>query len=112
LSWSSDGAYISSTAGRIGSQFLAPLIERSTWNLQAALSGHNKPITVSKINPRLFKSKNAPDNEESLENLGCYSVVAIASIESTISIWKPHMSKPYAVILDIFKMGITDMSWG
>lgn len=22
------------------------------------------------------------------------------------------MTKPYAVILDIFKMGITDMSWG
>ncbi len=47
-----------------------------------------------------------------VENLSCYSVVAIASIESTISIWKPHMEKPYAVILDIFKMGITDMSWG
>ena len=22
------------------------------------------------------------------------------------------MTKPYAVILDLFKMGITDMSWG
>jgi hypothetical protein len=22
------------------------------------------------------------------------------------------MTKPYAVILDVFKMGITDMSWG
>lgn len=71
----------------------------------AALSGHNKPITVSRINPVLFKEKDS-------EALSCYSVVAIASIESTISIWKPHMTKPFAVILDIFKMGISDMSWG
>lgn len=46
------------------------------------------------------------------EALSCYSVVALASIDSTISIWKPYLSKPFTVILDIFKMGITDLSWG
>ena len=46
------------------------------------------------------------------EALSCYSVVALASIDSTISIWKPYLDKPFAVVLDIFKMGITDLSWG
>lgn len=44
--------------------------------------------------------------------LSCYSVVALASIDSTISIWKANMEKPFTVILDIFLMGVTDLSWG
>lgn len=55
LSWSSDGTFISTTAGKIDSQFMAPLIERSTWNQLATLTGHNKAITVSRINSKLFK---------------------------------------------------------
>ena len=39
-------------------------------------------------------------------------MVALASIDSTISVWKPYMDKPFAVVLDIFKMGVTDLSWG
>jgi protein HIRA/HIR1 len=38
--------------------------------------------------------------------------VAIASIDSTITVWKPSMDKPLTVMLDIFKMGISDLSWG
>lgn len=116
LSWSSDGTFISTTAGKIGNQYLAPLIQRSTWDLLATLSGHSKSITVTRINPKLFKVPNQ-DKEydyatgQEKPNLACYSVVALASIDSTISIWKPYMQKPLAVILDIFKMGITDMSW-
>lgn len=49
---------------------------------------------------------------EERESLSCYSVVAVASIDSTISIWKPYMDKPFTVILDLFNMGITDLSWG
>ena len=83
----------------------------------ATLAGHSKAITVSRINPRLFKDTRMnkefdPATGQYKESLACYSLVAIASIDSTISIWKPHMSKPFAVILDIFKMGITDISWG
>ena len=70
---------------------------------------------MTRINPRLFKetSNYTYDVETGKTTipLACYSVVAVASIECTISIWKPQMSKPFAVILDIFKMGITDMTW-
>lgn len=38
-------------------------------------------------------------------------MVALASIDSTISIWKPYLQGPITVILDIFKMGITDITW-
>ena len=38
--------------------------------------------------------------------------MAIASIDSTITVWKPSMDKPLTVMLDIFKMGISDLSWG
>lgn len=117
LSWSSDGQFISTTAGKIGSQHMAPLFERSSWKQFATLSGHSKTITTSRINPRLFKDENSSqelDYETGTykKALSCYSVVALASIDSTISIWKPFMSKPFAVILDIFNMGVTDLTWG
>lgn len=55
LSWSSDGLFISTTAGKIGPMHTAPLIERSSWKLLASLTGHNKTITSSRINPKLYK---------------------------------------------------------
>ncbi|CDW71962.1 protein hira [Stylonychia lemnae] len=117
LSWSADGQFISTTAGKVGSHHIAPLIERSSWKQMASLSGHNKTICTSRINPRLFKNPNTSkelnmDTGEYQEVLSCYSVVALASIDSTLSIWKPYMDKPFAVVLDIFKMGVTDLSWG
>lgn len=55
LSWSADGQFISTTAGKVGGIHTAPLIERSSWKLIAAIGGHNKTITSSRINPRLYK---------------------------------------------------------
>jgi protein HIRA/HIR1 len=105
LSWSADGAYLSTTAGKLGPYHTAPLIERSTWRQIATLSGHHKTITSSRINPRLYR-------QEGMDALECYSVVAIASIDSTLTVWKPGMQQPMTCILDIFKMGISDLSWG
>ena len=83
LSWSSDGAFIATTGGKFGTDNIAPLIDRSNWNLLAALSGHMKPISVSRINPTLFKSQG--------DQLSCYSIIALASAESTITVWKPNL---------------------
>ena len=55
LSWSADGAFISTTGGRVVNSHVAPLMERNSWGLIAALTGHSKPVTVSRINPTLFK---------------------------------------------------------
>ena len=44
--------------------------------------------------------------------MSCYSIIALASAESTITVWKPSMSKPLAILMDAFTMGITDLSWG
>jgi hypothetical protein len=71
LSWSSDGSFISATGGRIGGEYMVPLISRSTWNLMACLSGHNSSINISRINPMLYKADGA--------QLNCYSIVAIVS---------------------------------
>jgi protein HIRA/HIR1 len=40
LSWSSDGAFISTVGGKAGPHNIAPLIQRGKWDLMAALSGH------------------------------------------------------------------------
>ena len=105
LSWSSDGAFIATTGGKDGANNIAPMIERTSWNLTAALSGHLKPISVSRINPTLYKAGDGG-------NLSCYSIIALASAESTITVWKPGMVKPLAIIMDAFTMGITDLTWG
>mmetsp|Transcript_27450 Transcript_27450/g.41739 ORF Transcript_27450/g.41739 Transcript_27450/m.41739 type:complete len:178 (-) Transcript_27450:863-1396(-) len=104
LSWSSEGSFICSTAGRVCNEQMAPLISRSSWDLMACLAGHNSSINISRVNPSLYKSKGDP--------LNCYSVVAIGSQDSTISIWKPYLQKPFALVMDFCMMGVTDMSWG
>lgn len=107
LSWSQDGAFISTTGGKVGKHNVAPLIQRNTsWDLLACLSGHTKPINVSRINPTLYRQ------DTSGGSLACYSIIALASADSTISIWKPGLKQPLAVIVDAFKLGITDLSWG
>ena len=46
------------------------------------------------------------------QDVQAYSVIALASAESTITIWKPSMQKPFVIVTDLFKAGITDLSWG
>lgn len=104
LSWSSDGSFISSTGGRVCGQFMVPLLERSSWNLSACLSGHKSSINITRINPRLYKTGG--------KVLDCYSIVAIVSQDSTITVWKPGLPKPFAVIMDFCMMGVTDLTWG
>lgn len=106
LSWSSDGTHISTTGGKVGQANIAPLIDRNGWNLIAALAGHSKPVTVSRINPILFKQRN------NSQQLSCYSVCALASSDSTISVWLPSMNKPLTIVMDSFNLGVTDLSWG
>jgi protein HIRA/HIR1 len=105
LSWSADGAYLSTTAGKIGAYHTAPLIERSSWKILGTLSGHSKTITTSRINSRLYR-------QDGMDALECYSVVAIASIDGTITVWKPCMEHPLTIVMDLFKTGISDLSWG
>lgn len=116
LSWSSDGQLISTTGGKIGAAHISPIIDRSQWNHQVSMAGHKRPVVVTRFNPKLFKNQSSLDFDPSTgaytEIPGCYSVLAVASIESTISIWKPQMTQPLAVFMDVFKMGITDMTWG
>lgn len=104
LSWSSDGSFISTTGGRVQGEYIVPLIERSSWDLAACLAGHSSSINISRINQKLYK---APGSE-----LNSYSIVAIVSQDSTISVWKPQMSKPFALMMDFCMMGVTDLSWG
>ena len=85
-------------------EYIVPLIERSSWELMACLAGHNSSINISRINSRLYKHEGP--------SLNCYSVVAIVSQDSTISIWKPQLTKPFALIMDFSMMGVTDLSWG
>jgi protein HIRA/HIR1 len=106
LSWSADGAFISTTGGRVGNENISPLIDRNQWNLLAALSGHSKPITVSRINSTLYKNKT--DGNQ----LSCYSVIALGSAESTITVWQPSLEKPLVIMMDSFNLGVTDLSWG
>ena len=66
-----------------------------------------KPINATRINPRLYKVANQPNGSE----LACYSIVALGAIDTSISVWKPNMAKPFNVVLDLFKSGITDLTW-
>jgi hypothetical protein len=50
--------------------------------------------------------------KEASEKLSGFSVIALASAEGTISVWKPQLQKPLTILMDTFNMGVTDLSWG
>ena len=39
-------------------------------------------------------------------------MIALASADSTITVWQPKLAKPLTIMMDSFNLGVTDLSWG
>lgn len=39
-------------------------------------------------------------------------MIALASADSTITVWQPKLEKPLVIMMDSFNLGVTDLTWG
>ena len=104
LSWSPDGRNIV-TAHSLNNEFpVSHIVDRNNWNSDKSFVGHKKAIEVTAFNPNLFSyDLNHSDN---------YSVVALGSKDSSISIWSTAKTKPILIVEELFSSSILDLSWG
>eukprot|EP00049_Salpingoeca_infusionum_P026923 m.28963 g.28963 ORF g.28963 m.28963 type:complete len:939 (-) comp9099_c0_seq1:3035-5851(-) len=114
LDWSADGLYIIGTNARNNEVDVATCISRTTFTREQDLVGHSGPVIVARSNPCLFTSASAStaDSTSSTPDpSSCYSCLALAGNEGTVSIWLTSSSRSLAVVHDLFDDITTDLSW-
>ncbi|CAO1624325.1 unnamed protein product [Sympodiomycopsis kandeliae] len=105
LSWSPDGNHIVAANAMDGPVFVSSIIQRDTWSSDLKLVGHEDSVVVTAFSPRLFRVQG--DDPGSAPA----SIVALGSRDQSISIWITGMTRPIAVLKDVFDRQVTDLSW-
>lgn len=94
--------------------FASCLLERNSWKKLANLIGHTQPTTVTKFNPRMFrisKGKDAVNAGANEEENPYFSIVAVGSMDSTITLWNTNKSVPLVRLVGFFSETILDINW-
>ncbi|KAB5566411.1 TUP1-like enhancer of split-domain-containing protein [Coniochaeta sp. 2T2.1] len=111
-SWSPDGNHIAAANAVNGPVSSVAIIERTTWDSEINLIGHEGPTEVCAFSPRLFYTKNPEDGAANGHNPGSLvTVIASAGQDKTLSIWNTNTSRPLVILQDMASKSISDLSW-
>ncbi|KUI56171.1 Protein HIR1 [Cytospora mali] len=112
-SWSPDGNHIAAANAVNGPVSSVAIIERTRWDSEINLIGHEGPTEVCMFSPRLFYTKppaeNGTSNGHGAGNL--VTVIASAGQDRTLSIWNTNTSRPLVILQDLASKSISDLSW-
>ena len=120
-SWSPDGNHIAAPNAVNGPVSSVAIIERTRWDSEINLIGHEGPTEVCMFSPRLFYTKkptettngvtngNSSGNRREAESL--VTVIASAGQDKTLSIWNTNTSRPLVILQDIASKSISDLAW-
>lgn len=112
-SWSPDGNHIAAANAVNGPVSSVAIIERTRWDSEINLIGHEGPTEVCMFSPRLFYTKppaaNGASNGQGSGNL--VTVIASAGQDRTLSVWNTNTSRPVVILQDIASKSISDLSW-
>ncbi|WFD49721.1 HIR complex subunit [Malassezia furfur] len=100
-SWSPDGANILASNAMNGPVFVASVVKRLAWSSDISLVGHENAVTVASCSPRLFRGPNG----------AVATVVALGSLDQSVSVWFTGYPRPLLVARDLFERGVMDLSW-
>ena len=103
-SWSPDGAHILASNAMDGKVFVTKVIERNSWSTDIALVGHENSVAVAAFSPKLFQAGPAGNSNYA-------SLMALGSLDQSVSIWLTGLSKPILVARDVFERQVMDLSW-
>lgn len=111
-SWSPDGNHIAAANAVNGPVSSVAIIERTRWDSEINLIGHEGPTEVCMFSPRLFHTVK-PDSSDMMNGHGGQLVTVIASAgqDKTLSIWNTNTSRPVVILQDLSGKAIADLAW-
>ncbi|KAF3761739.1 protein hir-1 [Cryphonectria parasitica EP155] len=112
-SWSPDGNHIAAANAVNGPVSSVAIIERTRWDSEINLIGHEAPTEVCMFSPRLFYTR-PPAEKGGADAQGAgnlVTVIASAGQDRTLSIWNTNTSRPLVILQDIASKSISDLSW-
>ncbi|KAK1997004.1 WD domain-containing protein [Colletotrichum falcatum] len=107
-SWSPDGNHIAAPNAVNGPVSSVAIIERTRWDSEINLIGHEGPTEVCMFSPRLFHTENPADQPV---NNALVTVIASAGQDKTLSIWNTNTSRPVVILQDVASKSISDLAW-
>ncbi|KAJ1328074.1 protein HIRA/HIR1 [Microdochium nivale] len=113
-SWSPDGNHIAAANAVNGPVSSVAIIERSQWDSEINLIGHEGPTEVCMFSPRLFHTKKPAENGAANGHAPAASlvtVIASAGQDKTLSVWNTNTSRPVVILQDLAAKSISDLAW-
>lgn len=111
-SWSPDGNHIAAANAVNGPVSSVAIVERTRWDSEINLIGHEGPTEVCMFSPRLFYTKPPEDGTTNGHGAGnLVTVIASAGQDRTLSIWNTNTSRPLVILQDLASKSISDLSW-
>lgn len=112
-SWSPDGNHIAAANAVNGPVSSVAIIERTRWDSEINLIGHEGPTEVCMFSPRLFHTKKPVENGTANGHSGgaLVTVIASAGQDKTLSIWNTNTSRPVVILQDLAAKSISDLAW-
>ncbi|ROT36456.1 Hira-domain-containing protein [Sodiomyces alkalinus F11] len=109
-SWSPDGNHIAAANAVNGPVSSVAIIERTRWDSEINLIGHEGPTEVCMFSPRLFYTADPVTSDEGYSSQ-LVTVIASAGQDKTLSIWNTNTSRPVVILQDVASKSISDLSW-
>lgn len=110
-SWSPDGNHIAAANAVNGPVSSVAIIERSRWDSEINLIGHEGPTEVCMFSPRLFHTQKPSENGSDKGSGSLVTVIASAGQDKTLSIWNTNTSRPVVILQDVASKSISDLAW-
>ncbi|KAI1768623.1 Hira-domain-containing protein [Hypoxylon sp. FL1150] len=113
-SWSPDGNHIAAANAVNGPVSSVAIIERSRWDSEINLIGHEGPTEVCMFSPRLFYTKKPVENGVANGHSSggaLVTVIASAGQDKTLSVWNTNTSRPVVILQDLAAKSISDLAW-
>ncbi|KAH7323079.1 TUP1-like enhancer of split [Stachybotrys elegans] len=111
-SWSPDGNHIAAANAVNGPVSSVAIIERTRWDSEINLIGHEAPTEVCMFSPRLFHTVQPGQNGDTNGHAGqLVTVIASAGQDKTLSIWNTNTSRPVVIMQDLAGKSISDLAW-
>ncbi|KAM0317777.1 hypothetical protein ACHAPQ_010904 [Fusarium lateritium] len=111
-SWSPDGNHIAAANAVNGPVSSVAIIERTRWDSEINLIGHEAPTEVCMFSPRLFHTVKPDASATAEENAGSLvTVIASAGQDKTLSIWNTNTSRPVVILQDLAGKSVSDLAW-
>ncbi|KAI0112557.1 protein hir-1 [Nemania sp. FL0031] len=111
-SWSPDGNHIAAANAVNGPVSSVAIIERTRWDSDINLVGHEGPTEVCMFSPRLFHTVNPIENGVANARPDVLvTVIASAGQDKTLSIWNTNTSRPVVILQDLAAKSISDLAW-